>query len=371
MVKAEAEGASEKGRAMTKFIVIVDDERTFDIRSECVYCHLPVTIDKTGTPVDDTEGDICSGQRDYEGDGPTPNENEQHVAYDHVVYLRTVDQALAWFAKWWTENENRPLMASPRTIDELWFDHDLGDSGEAIVVARFLSALNRAGVDGMNVNMMLAIDSINVHSQNPIGAENLLRELAGCAGVVTRQGLPKLLESEAERAWSEYWADAPNPIAEYVKREVERQHDPKGYDGMMKAMQYATALSYRLPGVEDAMHLAFYVKEHAQANVIVRGSNYRHVPVAVDGGTRPIGSDHRHIERQMKLLFQNLPQYDSFQHGPDFWGYEKAVDSWTKQLLEIHPWVDGNGRVASILRNWLLRTLENPTIMPYYFVEGE
>ena len=42
-------------------------------------------------------------------------------------------------------------------------------------------------------------------------------------------------------------------------------------------------------------------------------------------------------------------------------------DTLIKQLLDIHPWEDGNGRTASILRNWMLGTLDDPTPLPYYY----
>lgn len=42
------------------------------------------------------------------------------------------------------------------------------------------------------------------------------------------------------------------------------------------------------------------------------------------------------------------------------------VDRWIKSLLDIHPWQDGNGRTASILRNWMLNQLHNPVPLPYY-----
>lgn len=103
-----------------------------------------------------------------------------------VLYLRSVTDALAWFAHWWTTNENLPLHAPQRRIEQVWFDHDLGVSGSATVVADFIATLNRKG--------MLPIDSIFVHSQNPVGAENLLRTLAGCASNVIRCTLPNLKE---------------------------------------------------------------------------------------------------------------------------------------------------------------------------------
>lgn len=42
------------------------------------------------------------------------------------------------------------------------------------------------------------------------------------------------------------------------------------------------------------------------------------------------------------------------------------VDPWIKQFLWIHPYEDGNGRTASILRNFIMGTLGDPTDLPDY-----
>jgi fido (protein-threonine AMPylation protein) len=44
-------------------------------------------------------------------------------------------------------------------------------------------------------------------------------------------------------------------------------------------------------------------------------------------------------------------------------------DEFCKQFLDIHPFEDGNGRVASLLRNTLLRTLDTPDMLPFYYGE--
>jgi len=50
--------------------------------------------------------------------------------------------------------------------------------------------------------------------------------------------------------------------------------------------------------------------------------------------------------------------------------YECSVedaDSLIKTLLDIHPFVDGNGRVASILRNLMIGSMDDPQPLPYYY----
>ena len=41
----------------------------------------------------------------------------------------------------------------------------------------------------------------------------------------------------------------------------------------------------------------------------------------------------------------------------------------TKELLDIHPLTDGNGRVAAIVYNWLKKTLEDPIPVPDFYSE--
>lgn len=55
-------------------------------------------------------------------------------------------------------------------------------------------------------------------------------------------------------------------------------------------------------------------------------------------------------------LFKNMPG-DTIEE----------IDSWVEHFLWIHPFVDGNGRMAWILYNWLRKSLHSPFALPDYF----
>lgn len=110
---------------------------------------------------------------------------------DNVTYLRTEQEALAYFAKWWTQFLSGGYDCQ---IDELWFDHDLGDGGEALSVAKFLWALSGT-LEGLN----MPIEAIFVHSQNPVGAERILDYCEAITLRARRVPLPTLVPSEAQR----------------------------------------------------------------------------------------------------------------------------------------------------------------------------
>lgn len=80
-----------------------------------------------------------------------------------VTYLRSSAEALDWIARWYTDCR---LGVEDPTIDELWLDHDLGGEDTIVPVAKFLKALSLEGP--------LPIERIYVHSQNPVGGDNVM-----------------------------------------------------------------------------------------------------------------------------------------------------------------------------------------------------
>ena len=74
----------------------------------------------------------------------------------------------------------------------------------------------------------------------------------------------------------------------------------------------------------------------------------------------------RHFDRWCNILTFEVNDFGGniFEY---FDGDDRLVDQYVMHLLQIHPWADGNGRTASIFRNWCLQTLDDPSPLPDYF----
>ncbi len=81
---------------------------------------------------------------------------------------------------------------------------------------------------------------------------------------------------------------------------------------------------------------------------------YRTTPVIFAAGGH--ASNHQIIPEATPRLIANAPERGEFAE----WYI------WIKAFLQIHPFADGNGRVASLLFNWGMITLDEPFPLPYY-----
>lgn len=156
-------------------------------------------------------------------------------------------------------------------------------------------------------------------------------------------------------------------LVDYIYEECHRQH-VTNYGDFAKAWQ----LAMDWPLLESWEEFAFFVTgiaRRADEQNLYRGrrDNLRtcHVGFAHGGKAAPTGEVRERFDRWCDILFEwmNDVREAPPQNNEMVW----EVDTHIKNLLDIHPWVDGNGRTASILRNWLLGTLQNPEPLPYYY----
>jgi hypothetical protein len=152
-------------------------------------------------------------------------------------------------------------------------------------------------------------------------------------------------------------------IVEYCAKEVERQHcGAMQVLDMYRAWEYACdkSMYHAYPTENEVMRIAYWVENHRQVNV-VRTNNYRVTNVTISG---LVAGNHPNTIPLAMNRWSNSVQDIAL-------GNEAEVDWAIKALLDIHPWADGNGRTASIVRNWLNGTLQKPTMLPNYYCGQE
>lgn len=113
--------------------------------------------------------------------------------------------------------------------------------------------------------------------------------------------------------------------------------------------RYTTKGHKYLPRVSDVLVLISKVEPYIK--------EYRKVPVTFNHGTKH-ALDWSAVGSAMQQLFDDVV---------DFAETPRDAHPITKQFLDIHPFEDGNGRVAWILYNWLSNTLENPLPLPDFY----
>ena len=141
----------------------------------------------------------------------------------------------------------------------------------------------------------------------------------------------------------------------YAAKECERQRS-----GEMSVYHMLNALEtmrqqkkpwYKQPSddgfIAFVVELAKYVNNNA-------GLSVRDVPVTVNGNV-------------LKVTGEAL--WDSLRRFLENSNYMTPVEFY-KEFESIHPFIDGNGRVGSILYNWLNGTLDSPVAPPDVFEES-
>jgi hypothetical protein len=141
-------------------------------------------------------------------------------------------------------------------------------------------------------------------------------------------------------------------IHDWCTEEVRRQGDPPNYiPRMIQAWQYGILICNEWRCIDETdVHILGGLVKGIEGNTGPY-QKYRQTPVSFANGTLALAPDL--IERQMWLLFLNQGVFN--------------VEQWTKAFLDIHPFEDGNGRVASIMYNIKKGTILHPIHKPDYY----
>ncbi len=129
--------------------------------------------------------------------------------------------------------------------------------------------------------------------------------------------------------------------------------------------QYLSSESARQSASRQTMILAYEVANNPEVRQITERfifelatcfgfSRYRQTPVSFDHGGH--SANWSTITEAMPRLISHAPELCEFY----------AWYAWIKAFLDIHPFQDGNGRIASLLFNWGMGTLNEPFPLPYY-----
>lgn len=135
-------------------------------------------------------------------------------------------------------------------------------------------------------------------------------------------------------------------VVKYLSDEVERQGDPPSFVYHMARAWNALVIISMVKNTlneTDIMEIGALVKNRDV-------ERYRNTPVTFASGGH--ASNPAVIYRSMESLMANMGDL-----SPDEFAFE---------FLKIHPFEDGNGRVASLVRNFMLGTLIDPSPLPYY-----
>jgi hypothetical protein len=76
------------------------------------------------------------------------------------------------------------------------------------------------------------------------------------------------------------------------------------------------------------------------------------------------------IPSQMTKWWTRLDWVWETRHQSDPMHFREDVDELIREFLVIHPFQDGNGRIAWLLRVWMLHQWEDPEELPNYFPQN-
>lgn len=165
-------------------------------------------------------------------------------------------------------------------------------------------------------------------------------------------------------------------VVQWAAEEVHRQQAPARYVyGMVDA--YLAAWDMRLSDdPDDDVRPLSHEDLHTLNSKILLASQdlakpaeYRNTPVAFSHAMRsacPSAEVSATMDRWLSVANSLVSTTRNF-HTTRGLTHEELSYKLVKWFLDIHPYSDGNGRVASILYNLLLRKLDEPVLLPDFY----
>lgn len=143
-------------------------------------------------------------------------------------------------------------------------------------------------------------------------------------------------------------------IADVAAGEAERQQtDFNGYVRLLNAYRWA----YENRDAELNMHHVFAIAMMVEP---YNERGYRITPVTFANGGHAV--DWNLIPTAMSQWFDMVNDLPSLNGTP-----ESVREMLVREFLRIHPFIDGNGRIAWILRTRFYDNWESPNPLPKYF----
>ena len=150
---------------------------------------------------------------------------------------------------------------------------------------------------------------------------------------------------------------------DYVVAETERQSG---------TMREAVGMFYALQMFSNVWNRGYRInKTHilAAAESINGVTEHRQVPAVFNQGI-PAVPPGAQLERAMERWYEtiNSSRAEVTSYSDNLFDTAREIaDYLTREFLLIHPFTDGNGRVGSLIWNFLNGSIQSPEIMPYFF----